>query len=63
MIIDCIAEEGVDGIHLASVPCNFDGMADGTFHAAGSGVAFFRDGRIQFFRDVPAAAGGFYFQL
>jgi len=28
MIIDGVAEEGIDGIHLASVPCNLDGVAD-----------------------------------
>ena len=63
MIIDGIAEEGINGIHLAPVPCHFDSVADGPFHAAGSGVAFLCDGRVQFLRDVPAAAGGFYFQL
>ena len=28
MIIDGIAEKGIDGIYLASVPCHFDGVAD-----------------------------------
>ena len=28
MIIDGVAEEGINGIHLASVPCHFDGVAD-----------------------------------
>ena len=28
VIIDGIAKKGIDGIHLASVPCHFDGVAD-----------------------------------
>ena len=63
VVIHRIAEEGINGIHLAPVPCHFNGVADSSFHAAGSGVTFLCDGRVQFLRDVPAAAGGFYFQL
>ena len=36
VIIDRVAEEGVDGIHLSSVPCNLDGVAD--FVPSGTGV-------------------------
>ena len=63
MVVYGVAEKGINGIYLASVPCYFDGMADGTFHAAGGGVAFLCDGRIQFLRDVPAAAGGILFSV
>ena len=58
MIIHRIAEKGIDGVYLTSVPCNLDGVADGPFHAAGSRIAFLRDRRIQFLCNVPAAAGG-----
>ena len=56
MVVHRIAEKGIDGVYLASVPCYFDGVADGPFHAAGGGVAFFSDGRIEFLCDMPAAA-------
>jgi hypothetical protein len=46
MIIYRIAKESVDGIYLSSVPCYFDGVADGSFYTAGGSVAFFGDGRI-----------------
>ncbi len=64
MVVYGVAEEGIDGIHLAPIPSYFDSMADGPFHPAGSSVAFFCDRRIQLLGDMPAAAGeGFYFQL
>ena len=63
MIIDGIAKKGIDGVHLASVPCHFDGVTDGTFYPAGGSVAFFCNGRIQLLRNVPAAAGGILFSV
>ena len=63
MVVHRIAEEGVDGVHFTSVPCHFNGVADGPFHAAGSRIAFLRDRRVQFLRDVPAAAGGILFSV
>jgi len=63
VIIHGVAEEGIDSIHLASVPCNFDSVADGPFHTAGGSIAFLCDGRIEFLGDVPAAAGGILFSV
>lgn len=63
MVIDGIAKEGINGIHLTPIPSYFDSMADGPFHPAGGSVAFFCDRRIQLLGDMPAAAGVFYFQL
>lgn len=42
-----IAEKCVDRIHLATAPCNFDGMTDRTFHTARCSLVFLGNGRIQ----------------
>jgi hypothetical protein len=34
-IADSIAEKSLQSVQIASVPCHFDGMADGTLHPAG----------------------------
>ena len=52
MVIDGVAEQRINRIHLPTVPCNLNRMANGAFHTAGRGVAFFCDGRIQLLRDI-----------
>ena len=37
-IADGIAEKSLQSIQIPSVPSHFDGMADGPFHPAGSGL-------------------------
>ena len=63
MIIDGVSKQGINGIHLASVPCHFNGVADGPFHAAGGGVAFFCNGGIQLLGDMPAGGRGVLFSV
>ena len=41
-IADRVSEEPLEGIQIASVPCNFNSMADGPFHPAGGGLEYFR---------------------
>ena len=41
-IADRIAEKSLERIQIASVPGDFDGMADGTLHTAGGGLECFR---------------------
>ena len=38
----------MQGIQVASVPGYFDGMADGTLHAAGGGLECLGDFRVQY---------------
>ena len=52
MVIDCVAEQCINRIHLPAVPCNLNRMANGAFHTARCGVAFFCDGGIQLLRDI-----------
>ena len=51
VVLNGVAEQIVDSFQAASVPRNFDGMADGTLHAAWCGVVSLGDGRVQFFGD------------
>ena len=37
-IADRVAKEPLQSIQVASVPCHLDGVADGTFYPAGSGL-------------------------
>ena len=46
-VMDGVAEVAVESIHISPVPCNFDGVADGTLHAAGGGAVFLSDFRVQ----------------
>ena len=46
-VMDGIAEVAVEGVHIATVPCHLDGVADGALHAAGGGAVFLGDFRVQ----------------
>ena len=46
-----IAEEPLQGIQIAPVPCHFDGVADGTLDAGRRGLEGFRHLRVQYLRD------------
>ena len=46
-VMDGIAEIAIEGVHIAPVPCNLDGVADGALHAAGGGTVFLGDFRVQ----------------
>ena len=39
-IVDGVAEVAVQGIHIATVPCHLDGVADGPLYSAGGGAVF-----------------------
>ena len=41
-IADGIAEKSLQSVQIPSVPGDFDGMSDGTLHAAGGGLECFR---------------------
>ena len=38
--MDGITEVAVEGVHVSTVPCHLDGVADGPLHAAGGGTVF-----------------------
>ena len=42
-IVDGVAEVAVQGIHIATVPCHLDGVADGPLYPAGGGAVFLGD--------------------
>ena len=46
-VMDGIAEVAVESVHIAPVPCHFDGVADGTLHPAGGGAVFLGDFRVE----------------
>ena len=48
-IADGIAEKSLQGVQIPSVPCHFDGVADGPLYAAGSGLECFGDLWVQYF--------------
>ena len=45
--MDGVAEVAVQGIHIATVPCHLDGVADGPLHTAGGGAVFLGDLRVE----------------
>ena len=50
-ITDSIAEKSLQSIQIPSVPCHFDGMADGPLHAAGGGLECFRHLGVEYLGD------------
>ena len=50
-IADGIAEKSLQSIQVASVPCNLNGMADGTLHSAGGSLECLSDLRVQYLGD------------
>ena len=38
VILDGVAEVGVEGIHVAAIPRHLNGVANGSFHAGGGGL-------------------------
>ena len=50
-IADRVPEEALEGIQVTSVPGDFDGMADGTFHTAGCGLEGFRHLGVEYLGD------------
>ena len=58
-IADGIPKESLQGIQVSPIPSHFDGMADGSFHSAGSGLEGLCHLGIQYLGDgidgVPTA--------
>ena len=50
-IADGVAEEPLERIQVASVPGNFDGMADGTLHSGRGGLECLGHLRVQYLGD------------
>ena len=50
-IADSIAKKSLQSVQIASVPGDFDSMADGTLHSAGGGLECLGDLRIQYLGD------------
>ena len=50
-IADGIAEESLQRIQITSVPGHFDGVTDGSFHAAGGGLECFRHLGVEYLGD------------
>ena len=46
-VVDGVAEVAVQGIHIATVPCHLDGVADGPLYPAGGGAVFLGDLRVE----------------
>ena len=46
-VVDGVAKVAVEGVHIAPVPCHFDGVADGALHPAGGGAVFLGDFRVE----------------
>ena len=46
-VVDGITEVAVEGVHIATVPCHLDGVADGALHTAGGGAVFLGDFRVE----------------
>lgn len=38
VVLDGVAKIGVEGVHVAAIPSDFDSMADGTLHTGGGGL-------------------------
>ena len=51
VVLNSISKITVQCIHVASVPRDLDGVADGTLHAAGRGGILFGDGRVEHLGD------------
>ena len=47
VVLNSISKITVQCIHVASVPCDLDGVADGTLHAAGRGLIFLRHAGVE----------------
>ena len=50
-IADGIAEKSLEGIQVATVPGDFDGVTDGPLHAAGGGLECLGYLRVQYLGD------------
>ena len=50
-IADGVAEEPLQSIQIATIPCHLDSMADGSFHTAGRGLECFRHLWVQYLRN------------
>ena len=50
-VADGIAKKSLQGIQVASVPCHFDGMADGTLHSGRGSLECLGDLRVQYLGD------------
>ena len=50
-IADSIAEKSLQRIQVTTVPCHFDGVADGSFHTAGGGLECFRHLGVEYLGD------------
>ena len=37
-VTDCVPKEALEGIQVTSVPCYFDGVADGSLHSGRGGL-------------------------
>ena len=65
-IADGIAEKSLQCIQVASVPGDFDGMADGPLHTAGGGLECFRHLGVEYLGDgiggLSARPRGFWVQ-
>ena len=51
VILNGVAEIGIEGIDVTSVPRDLDGVADGALHAACGGLIFLRDAWVEDFGD------------
>ena len=50
-IADRVAEDALEGLDIPAIPCDLDGVADGTLDAAGRGAVFLGDGGIEHLGD------------
>ena len=45
--MDCIAEIRIKRIHVAAIPCDLDGVSDGTLNARSGCLIFLGNGRVE----------------
>ena len=57
-IADSIAKKSLQSIQITSVPCDLDGVADGTFHTAGGGLECFCHLGVEHLGDGISLASG-----
>ena len=48
IILNCVAEIGVEGIHVAAIPRDLDCVADSALNAAGCGGILLCNGRVEY---------------
>ena len=52
VVLNCVAEVGIEGIDVAAIPRDLDGVADSSLDAARGGLILLCDARVENFRNA-----------